>query len=286
MAIIQLNVVWVLLVASFIRGFAGGTLWNAQAVYLSNLCERHPGQTGRLSGLFFGVFSFQVLVGSLIMGIPLLLSPADATPPTDPAAALDSVRTMLWVLTGLGGLAAVLFCFLRPVEPLKPVAPEPFFDHIKDTFALFKRRDMQLLLVWAFMFGYVICFMWGPVSTLYGNLRLVPMLFVGFGASFTIASFSTGKIYDSKGWKPLLIIYLVAHVVAYIAFSIGYTLKVDALFYIAAIMFGWIESELGTLNEAVFIEVFSECTSHAFACTRQIFLHHSYSLSHTAFFSG
>lgn len=260
--IVQLNIDWVFLIASFIRGFAGGPLWNAQAVYVAVLVERHPSFVGRYSGMFFSIYSFNIVFGNLIVGIPLLLSnaPAAATP-------LEAARTTLWILAGIGTLATILFTLVRPMERIRPATHVPLLANLKSTFGLFKDKSMRYMIWWSFMFGFVICFMWGPVATLFGDLKKVPMLFIVFGCAFLISSFVTGRVFDKIGWKPLLVIYCVAFVAGFVLFIFAYLYRILALFFIAAFIFGWLESELRTLNQSAFIRAFPNSTSHAFART-------------------
>lgn len=201
-----------MLLISVLVGFGAGFMWIHQSLFLARACAlTGPKYVGYLTGLFFMVFNVNGVLGNLIAMGSLSMG--------------LSVDSMIWIMVALCGVAIVMLWFIDTMDSHFPQtgAMPPFSlvqlcSDIKKNLDVTKTRYFSSLTLYMIAQGANASFIYGCFPKAVPSLQgpyLIPQLFLCFGLSAIIWSAATGKIYDKKGWKPLVWCYAVALIATY-----------------------------------------------------------------------
>jgi len=191
--------------ASTVVGFGASILWVAQGAFLTKCSEEST--RGRNSGIFWGLFQISGIVGNL--GAYGILE--NNEPPS----------FLFIILSGCGGVGVLILLFLRPIvadlEENRVRSPWWLF---KQSFNMFGRRDIILMLVLMFFSGFELSYFSGEFPLLM-DPKLIGVVMTVFGAAEVIGGVVFGKLSDIVGRKAMVVTGLVVYCAALVLSWMG-----------------------------------------------------------------
>jgi len=216
-------------------GFGASVLWTAQGSYLAKNSDDLT--LGFHSGVFFGLFFINAIVGNLMAAIfihVLHFKPV----------------ILIIVLFVISAVAALSFLLLR--KPLFESEKKAEFNLTKDfsqTLMLFRELKMLMLLPVIIYSGFSQSYFTSRITQQMGE-DLIGFVMCAFGVTDTVASVVMGKLSDKVGRKPVLIFSTLVGLT-------GYTLSFWAdqerpwLFFIIMACLGCSDAGYNTQLQAV-----------------------------------
>lgn len=137
-------------------------------------------------------------------------------------------------------------------------------------FQLLGTNKMLLHLPYYCFLGLSVTLFWGPVPaviTAKFGVKILPFVFVAYGAGQLIGAFTYGKIYDLKGWMPLAITNIFILTAEYILIPVGDYTDSEIPFFFAAFFHGQCEALVNALILCSMMELFPNQVSSASSST-------------------
>eukprot|EP01112_Ceratiomyxa_fruticulosa_P001918 TRINITY_DN1206_c0_g3_i2.p1 TRINITY_DN1206_c0_g3~~TRINITY_DN1206_c0_g3_i2.p1 ORF type:complete len:414 (+),score=36.88 TRINITY_DN1206_c0_g3_i2:157-1398(+) len=242
--------------SSILLGVGSAILWSAQPCYI-NYCAPE-GKIAEYSGFFYAFFAFSGIIGNLAAGTIV--------------QTISSTNILLIVLAVFCYAGMFILVFLRHpprVEEFnneKKIEPVKF---VKDVFGLLKDRRIYLMIFLCCQQGQALSLFFGTFTVLM-RYDIIGFVMATYGTADAIGSVFWGRVYDKKGWRPLLYStpFFVAVGLAGMCFC---TMLGNGtfLFYIVAIFYGMVDAIQFNLVFATVAQNFkNENPLPAFAITR------------------
>ncbi|KAJ3364272.1 DUF895 domain membrane protein [Allomyces javanicus] len=191
-----------LFITSALVGFAAGSIWITQGFYVSMASQASGVPIGKLTSVFLFIFTINMIAGNAISASILLAG--------------ISYSTLLYILAIVAATGAL--CLLLLPQPGRAAtdtttnaAPTmPLGEKLRMTIKLFPEMPMLALIpliLWngalgSLAFGNIPRFL--PESMVAARPEIVPLIFIVYGVTGTLASPFWGRVYDRSGPKPLV----------------------------------------------------------------------------------
>jgi len=233
-------------IASPLLGLGGALLWVSQGTYLTVVSGGEA--RGYLSGIFFGIFSLNLPIGTLISSFLLQKS---------------NPSVMLWILSVVGFLGVLMLCFTRPTDSIS--MKDVPLSNPKDSLTFFFQQKKMICLQPLVLFqGICQSFTFGSFPLLL-SLENISYVFMAYGISSNCSYFITGRLYDRFGWKILVICSFIIGLIAYFSCLIGALSSFLPLMFIYAALIGWVECSNNNLISATIMELYPQNPTPALA---------------------
>lgn len=255
----------VLVGLSGLNGFGAAILWIAQGVFLTKNSTKET--LGRNSGIFFGFYQMNQVIGNLIAAA-ILSHDHDST----------QNPTQLFILFTVTSACSVLLFFVLQSAPKEQSMVEPplynvnVLTRIMDIWRVLKDRNFLLLVLIIAYSGFSQSFFSGSFTKELGRF-LLNYVMVFFGVADALGSFMFGKVIDVLGRKPILILATAMVIIATILLlSIHREVlqQRTMLYYIFAIMFGLGDAGVFTVLYATVGNLFASRVETAFGTFRLV----------------
>ncbi|KAJ3120834.1 DUF895 domain membrane protein [Physocladia obscura] len=278
----------VLLPSGVLAGLGASVIWAAQGVYVTRCAK--PENTGKYTGVFFGIFWWASILGPLLTGALL-------------KAEFEKILVFK-VLAAVGFIGPIVFLYLWIFRP-EPSNPDIDAQHLLSqltstmettptqykflkTFRIMFTRSMFFLAPLYYMTSVEQAFSGGSLPLFIKSespktdLENKLMLQATFGTTLMITSFIIGGITDRFGSRPLLVIDLFLHIGAMSLLWLlnpinNYTVLFPCAIILAfsdSLLMNQIYKLLGTLypNKSDVLSAFAAYKFHQSLCTGLVFL--------------
>jgi len=226
---------YTLIPASVLIGWGASILWTAQGAYLA---KNSTSKTmGYHSGVFFGLFMMNAVVGNLMAGTLVHFH--------------GSTEVLVIVLFVIGVVATISFFFIpKPisVEDTNSInTPQPkktLLSSLTDTILLFRESKMILMGLVIVYSGFSQAYFYGRFPTTFGEKWLF-WIMACFGFFDSIGSIIMGKLSDLMGRK---LVMMIATLLGLSAYALAWFSSPDLpwLFFIIMSLFGLSDSGYNT----------------------------------------
>lgn len=252
------------MVSSAITGLGASLLWTAQASFLTKNSTKET--LGRNSGIFFGFYQLNHLLGNIIASKIMNSSPVHE----------KGQRILFITFTVISCIASLSFIALRPIPRTDDMIDPPLyhFKTVKRLLATLKllceKKFLMLILIIAYN-GIFQAFMAGSFTKEVGKSSLNTVM-VLFGIAGAIGSFAFGKIIDVLGRKPILIASSVLVLSGSLLCLLpkSFLRENSLIYYIIALMFGLGDSSCFTVLYATVGNLFSSTVEPGFGAFKLI----------------
>jgi len=233
--------------AAAVMGAGAGILWTPQGVYLTHAAANYARDNmqlresaiGYFTGIFFGVFQGNMIIGSLISsGLMTLLKDKNGVVPP------SVIKILLYVYIAIAVVSTIAVGFLGREEPPRgtdiddgPVKRKTMKETLTSVFNLL--RDKRMLLLIAVFFysgveqGFIFVNFTGNVITPLMGKESIGWVFAVFGGVNVLSSFGFGKIADRIGPSPIVIIAWLSHAAFLILYFFIYGVQLVSTEWIA-----------------------------------------------------
>jgi MFS family permease len=247
------------IIAGALNGLGAAIIWTAQGSYLIKCSSEET--VGAFSGIFFGIFQFNQIIGNFSAGF--LLDKLSI-----------STFYLFIILTAVGGFSVLAFFFLRdpknfPNAEIKP--PTPLKERVVKSIAVFSEARMLLFVLIIIFSGFSQSFFFGRFPKLIGDLSYIGYVLACLGAADSLGSFLFGKLIDKIGSKLVMGFGVL---VVLVQTSILLIVPLDTLrehmwsFFVLGIGFGLADASFYTTIYATVSALFKDRIEMGFAAFR------------------
>jgi MFS family permease len=154
-------------------------------------------QNGRSMGIFYAIFSINMILGNLTALIILITG--------------VRLQIMIWSMLGVSAIGLVLSLFISSNNIEVPKTKTTLICHILEVILMTKDNFMLILLIFSQSMGLNISFQilprmmrntLGPVDT------YISAVFLTYGVSYSLTSLITGRLLE-KNWKYVIYPYII-----------------------------------------------------------------------------
>eukprot|EP00048_Salpingoeca_helianthica_P004911 m.82182 g.82182 ORF g.82182 m.82182 type:complete len:540 (-) comp13394_c2_seq1:61-1680(-) len=178
------------LASSLTMGMGAGSIWVAQALYLMRTSTLGAVQLGRLTAIFFAIWSLSSLFGSSLAILAIRLGLA--------------ASGVFWIMTGVCMLSCTMFFFVRNVPHTKPRDAASPVDVVRRMFSLVPQMPAHLI-IYGMHQGFGLLLIWAVLPTLVSpDLDKISVVIVAYSISATAMSYVWGYLFDHHGMFVLL----------------------------------------------------------------------------------
>jgi len=255
----------VLVALSGLNGFGASILWIAQGVFLTKNSTKET--LGRNSGIFFGFFQLNQVIGNLIAAAILAHERNNTQNPVQ-----------LFILFTVTSACSVLLFFFLQTSPKDQKMIEPPLYHVNvltrivDMWRTLKDRNFLLLVLIIAYSGFSQSFFSASFTKELGRF-LLNYVMIFFGVADALGSFMFGKVIDVLGRKPILLIatgMVIISTILLLAVQREVLQQRTMLYYICAIMFGLGDAGVFTVLYATVGNLFASRVETAFGTFRLV----------------
>lgn len=254
----------VLVALSGVNGFGAAILWIAQGTFLTKNSTKET--LGRNSGIFFGFFQLNQVLGNLIAAL-IVVHTNDSTNPAQ----------LFILFTVTSALSVLLFLFLQTPPKDQAMIEPPLYNvnvltRLKDMWRTLTDRNFLLLVLIIAYSGFSQSFFSGSFTKELGRY-LLNYVMIFFGVADALGSFMFGKVIDVLGRKPILLIataMVIISTILLLAVSREVLQQRNMLYYICAIMFGLGDAGVFTVLYATIGNLFASRVETAFGTFRLV----------------
>lgn len=257
----------VLVGLSGLNGFGASILWIAQGVFLTKNSTKET--LGRNSGIFFGFFQMNQVIGNLIAAAILAHERNNTQNPVQ----------LFILFTVTSACSVLLFFVLKTSSPKdqKSMIEPPLYNvnvmtRIVDMWRTLKDRNFLLLVLIIAYSGFSQSFFSGSFTKELGRF-LLNYVMIFFGVADALGSFMFGKVIDVLGRKPILLIataMVIISTILLLAVQREVLQQRTMLYYICAIMFGLGDAGVTTVLYATVGNLFASRVETAFGTFRLV----------------
>ena len=255
---------WVLVALSGVNGFGAAILWIAQGTFLTKNSTKET--LGRNSGIFFGFFQLNQVLGNLIAAL-IVVHTNDASNPAQ----------LFILFTVTSALSVLLFLFLQTPPKDAGMIEPPLYNvnvvtRLKEMWRTLTDRNFLLLVMIIAYSGFSQSFFSGSFTKELGRY-LLNYVMIFFGVADALGSFMFGKVIDVLGRKPILLIataMVIISTILLLSVSREVLQHRNMLYYICAIMFGLGDAGVFTVLYATVGNLFASRVETAFGTFRLV----------------
>ena len=254
----------VLVALSGLNGFGASILWIAQGVFLTKNSTKET--LGRNSGIFFGFFQLNQVLGNLIAAL-IVVHTGDTRNPAQ----------LFILFTVTSALSVLLFLFLQTPPKDQAMIEPPLYNvnvltRLRDMWRTLTDRNFLLLVLIIAYSGFSQSFFSGSFTKELGRY-LLNYVMIFFGVADALGSFMFGKVIDVLGRKPILLIataMVIISTILLLSVSREVLQHRNMLYYICAIMFGLGDAGVTTVLYATVGNLFASRVETAFGTFRLV----------------
>jgi len=227
---------YTLIPGAAIIGFGAAVLWTAQGAFMAKCSTEST--LGFHSGVFFGLFQLNAIIGNLMAALVLFLG--------------KGISLVFWILFVCGCVADFLFLFLKNPPPKVIMKDDKGSINIGETLVMFTEPKMLLMTVVLIYSGFSQSFFYSRFP------QSIPLSYLGFvmatfGAADTLGSVVMGRLSDKIVKKPVLIFATICGCGAY---AMTYILHLEEfgiyIFFVIAVLLGLSDAGYNTQLYSVF----------------------------------
>jgi MFS family permease len=255
----------VLFIMSGLIGFGAAILWVAQGTFLTKNSTKET--LGRNSGIFFGFYQMNQVIGNLIAAAILSRNHSNTQNPAP-----------LFILFTVTSAISCLAFFLIKSAPKDQTMIEPPLYHVNiltritDMWRTLKDRNFLLLVLIIAYSGFSTSFFSGSFTKELGRF-LLNYVMIFFGVADALGSFLFGKVIDVLGRKPILILataMVMVSTILLLAINREILQQRTTFYYICAVMFGLGDAGVFTVLYATVGNLFASRVETAFGTFRLV----------------
>jgi len=269
-----------MLIGSAICGSGNALIWLAQGAWMKTFVDDDK---GKLIGLFFGIFNFNILVGNLIALLVLISN--------------VSVQFMIWIMLILTGIGFIMTIFIPPLtknflknifSPNKNDVPVSFFKTLKDVFTIIIINKGFLLIPLYFLQAVDLNISYQTATRrLIANSNFTDPsyvtsdvniynagMYLAYGLSSVIFGILSGKIINTKPQRYIIIPYIIFEFLGLIGIMLLARLFSDGplgLWVIIGFIKGISDNFLNTLITFVILNIYKKDSNLMFALYRFVY---------------
>jgi len=223
---------YTLIPTAALLGFGAAILWTAQGSYLAKNSD--DATLGFHSGVFFGLFFVNAIVGNLMAAIFINILG-------------EGTFFLVSVLFGIGIVATLSFLLLRKAPSVGKIE-ESNSVSITQTLMLFKEPKMLFMVPVLVYSGFSQSYFTSRITQRMGE-GLIGYVMCSFGVSDTIGSLVMGRLSDKIGRKPVL---LFSSLVGLVGYSLAFFVDKSRpwLFFVILVCLGWSDAGYNTQLQA------------------------------------
>jgi len=217
---------YTLIPGAAVIGLGAAVLWTAQGSFMAKCSTEET--LGFHSGVFFGLFQMNAVIGNLLAALLLHLG--------------KSVHVVFIVLLICGVAADLLLLLLK--NPSTPATTTNTTKSVSltDTLYMFKDPKMLLMMITLIYSGFSQSFFFSKfpqkIKEEY-DLSMVAFVMVAFGFADTLGSVIMGRLSDKVGKKPVLILATISGLASYVlTLGVIIPLKEAYIFFVIAVLMG------------------------------------------------
>eukprot|EP01027_Heterolobosea_sp_BB2_P005155 GEZU01007911.1.p1 GENE.GEZU01007911.1~~GEZU01007911.1.p1 ORF type:complete len:481 (+),score=140.46 GEZU01007911.1:134-1576(+) len=255
---------WTNYTASFLLGLGAATIWVAQGDYLTRCAGQ--GNIGLYSGIFFGIFQLNNIVGNALAAILQEFHVSDSV-----------IFLTLFIISVVGVLMLIILRPEKKHEDLNAKVSDggvpknqlrEFGLSMWATVKMLVNIRFVLIIALILYSGYSQSYFFG-VMTKQMTKNWLPWVMSAFGATETIGSIVLGKLSDVLGRRLALCLTFLFQATG-IAFSFFIDKYQPYFFFLTACTFGFGDSGVNTQMYALVGYLFQTQTAPAFAALKFI----------------
>jgi predicted MFS family arabinose efflux permease len=225
LAVLNSNSDALFLTLSLVNGLGAGFLWVNNSLYIVRASASGPNPIGKLSAIFFGIWTTSTIVGCTLVVVAVLVG--------------ASTAAVVWLMVGIGAFAVVLMFFVRDVAavergPSGPDSRRSLLGMLRAMRAVLPRIPICILF-YAVQQGANVALSWALLPTLVSTrLELISIVLIGYGVTSAIASFLWGLLHDKHGFRAMLFVHAINGIVAAVTVYVLSSLQASWHYFILA----------------------------------------------------